>query len=751
MIRTNVIGSNYHQALIHRTAAPQTAAEPAESFAPGESRIGMEFLKPRSVAVVGGTDEAGKPGNTILNNLLGTFQGDTHVVNMRAAKSGADILGKPAYASVKDIPGEVDLAVISIPGQFVESVIKDCAEKGVKNAVIISAGFTETADTKARAESLKSTAKKLGVNLMGPNCLGLISTAVGLNASFASTPANPGAIAMMSQSGGVMISLLGDGQEKDFGFSTLASMGNKMDIQESDLLGTLDDDDSTKVVTIYTEGIKDGRQFLAAAKEASDKVPVLVLKGGRSASGASAVSSHTGSLAGNTAVFEAAMKQAGVIMVDDEEHMADLAMAFAEQPLPNGRNLTIVTNGGGPGAICADNASLKYGLNVPENLDASTAEYLDSILPDEGVSVKNPVDLRGDAPASVYKGALEAALKDPGTDMAVVIMVATGDPSKCVDVAKSIVEVAKDAEKPIAVSFRGGLLTQAGQAILREAQIPVYTTPSRAARALGAMADYAEAKAADKTETPSTLAAPDKAKAASILESAEAAGRKMLSAQDCIDLFQAYNIPVVESRLSQNAEQSVKYADEIGYPVVMKIASEDVVHKKDIGGVILNLKNADEVKKAHAELMANLQKHKPEARLDGIQVMQMASFKGAREIIAGVKYDSTFGSTIMMGEGGSYVEVDPDTQLAVSPVGPKKARQMVESLRYYPILAGTRGEAASDVEALSQVMARVSQLGADFPQIGELDINPFLVYEDGKGVMAVDGRVTLRDTEAQSH
>ncbi|MCA9796543.1 MAG: CoA-binding protein, partial [Candidatus Eremiobacteraeota bacterium] len=471
------IGFNHRLASLTHTAA----AGPVDRF---QASAAPDFLHPRSVAVVGGTTKEGKPGNTILTNLLKSFQGETHIVNTRAA--GQEMLGKPVYDSVKAIPGQVDLAVITVPGQYVQGVIEDCAAKGVKNAIVISAGFSETHDMEARAAALKKTAAENGIRVMGPNCLGLINTAVGLNVSFASTPANPGSIAMLSQSGGVMISMLGAGQQKNFGFSTLASLGNKMDLQESDFLKLLEADDNTRVVSIYTEGIKDGRRFLETAAQTSKRMPVLVLKGGRSASGAQAASSHTGSLAGQSVVFDAAMRKAGVIQVHDEEHMADLAMAFAEQPLPAGRRLTIVTNGGGPGIIATDNATEKNGLELSK-LDPSTGERLLASLPDEGISVKNPIDIRGDAGAGLYKAALEAALQDPNTDMAMVILVAAGGKADGPEqVAKAIAELSQKYDKPVVASFMGGQVTEPAQAVLRANRIPVYPIPSRGTRALGA-------------------------------------------------------------------------------------------------------------------------------------------------------------------------------------------------------------------------------------------------------------------------
>lgn len=734
----------------HRTASARTntdkGPEIQDSFTPGQA-VDDTFLNPKSVVVVGGSDKPGKPGTTILGNLLESFQGETYVVNTRGA--GTDIQGKTAYASVKDLPDGADLAVITVPGKYVEEVVKECADKGIKNAVVISAGFGETPEMEERAESLKTTAKELGVRLMGPNCLGLINAHIGLNATFAAIHAVPGSIAFLSQSGGELIALAGIGQDEKLGFSVMASMGNKMDLQETDMMKMLEKDGVTKVVGIYAEGIQDGEKFMKAAAETAKKMPVVMLKGGISASGAKAASSHTGSLAGQSDVFDAAMEECGVIQVRDEEEMVDLTMAFSEQPIPKGRNLAIITNGGGPGIIATDNGTTKYGLKLA-SLDDSTQSHIKATLPPEGVSVANPVDVRGDAGPDSYATALEASLQDPNVDMAMVVMVATGE-ERAAEIAQTIADMSKKYDKPITASFMSGPSVKRAHNILRENGVPSYKTPTRAARALGAMADYAEFKARNDAEQTSSLPAPNKAAAASILEAAKAAGREKLSAQDCVELFEAYNIPIVRSALSQNADESVSAAEDMGYPVVMKLASEDVVHKKDIGGVILNLKNEKEVREAHQQLLDNLARHKPEAKLDGIQVMQMAEFKGAREMIAGLVYDSTFGSTLMAGEGGSYVEVRKDKELQVCPVSPDQAKGMLQKLVMYPILEGTRGEAPSDVEALSQVLARVSELGADFPEIKELDINPFLVYPDGQGVIAVDGRVTLRDPKATAH
>lgn len=708
------------------------AEEPADRFEPG-------FLTPRSVVVVGGTDKPGKPGGTILKNLLDSFEGETFVVNRR----GGTIMGKPAYTSISDLPQGVDMAVITIPGEFVEDALRECGEKGIKNAVIISAGFGETSDGASKSEQLAETARAHGVRVMGPNCLGLINTQVGLNASFAITPAVPGTVALLSQSGGVLISLMGVAEDKGFGFSTLASLGNKLDLQESDFLKMLSQDGATKVVAVYTEGLKDGRTFMRAAEETGKELPVLMLKGGRSASGARAASSHTGSLAGQTNVFDAAMEQAGVLVVHDEEELADLAMAFAEQPLPAGRRLAVVTNGGGPGIIATDNATERFGLEMAQ---LSSPETLAETLAELGAphaGIGNPVDIVGDAGADRYRAALEAVLKDPGVDMGLVVLVAAG-PSEMEETARLVAEVAREVGKPVAASFMGGTSTEAAQKILRDEKIPVYPVPTRAVRALGAMAEYACREVVP--DGASALPEPDRAAAAAILERARAAGREKLNAQDCIELLEAYRIPVVGSRLAGSVEQAVAHSRELGFPVVMKVASEDVVHKKDIGGVILNIKNEEEARSAYTRIVNNLGLHKPGARLDGVQVMQMAP-SGGREIIAGLVYDDTFGSTLMTGLGGSYVEVFKDVKFGVSPVSPERARKMLDSLAASKLLAGARGESPSDVEELSQVLARVSELGADFPEIGELDVNPLFVYE--KGVLAVDARVTLRSTPSR--
>ncbi len=716
-----------------RSSAPPT--DKPDQFVPSDGSL----LRPRSVVVVGGTDKPGKPGCTITRNLLASFPGETYVVNKR----GGEIFGKQAYGSVSDLPSGVDMAVVTVPAEQVEGVLKECAERKIGSAVIISAGFDETAEGKGRAAEVKQFAHDHGMRLMGPNCLGVINTQVGLNASFAITPANPGNVALLAQSGGVLISLMGVAEEKGFGFSTLASLGNKMDLQESDLLKELQNDHQTRVVAIYTEGLHDGREFVEQAMKTAEKMPVLLLKGGKSSSGAQAASSHTGSLAGSTTVFNAAMKQAGVIQVQDEEELADLAMAFADQPLPEGRKLAVVTNGGGPGIIVTDNATEKFGLEMA-TLDPARVAALDARLDELGAphaGMNNPIDVVGDAKEDRYRAAMTAALEDPGVDLALVVLVAAG-PAEMEKTAQTLGELSRQYGKPVAASFMGGKMTAEAQKILRQNKIPTYSVPSRAARALGAMADYAEARRTSHAEAACALPAPDKAAAQAVLDRAAKAGRTMLSAQDCFDLLAAYHIPAVGSRLAQSPDQAVELASSLGFPVVMKIASEDVVHKKDVGGVVLNIKTPDEARAAYEQILGNVQQHKPDARIDGIQILQMADTKGTKEIIAGLKYDETFGPTLMTGLGGIYVEVFKDVKFALAPVTPEKAHGMLSELQAYKLLQGARGDRPSDVEGLSQVLSRVSQLGADFPQIGELDINPLLVSE--RGVVAVDARVSLR-------
>jgi acetyltransferase len=689
------------------------------------------LLFPRSVAVIGATPVAGKIGNVVFTNVA-NFPGEVYAVNPKYQ----EIAGKPCFPSVLDLPKPVDLAVVVIPAEGVSQVLRECGKKGIKNAVVITAGFKECGPEGARRErELVQIAEEYGLNVLGPNVLGLISTRVGLNATFAPKGALPGSIAFMSQSGAFCTSVLDWAWKEKLGFSHFVSLGNKAVLDESDFLAAFAEDPETKVIVAYLEGIKDGSRFMELARRISQEKPIVILKAGRAEAGARAVSSHTGTVAGSDHAYDAAFRQCGVIRARTVEELFDYAYILSRQPLPKGKRIGIVTNAGGAGVMAADAAEWE-GLAVAR-LSESTLQALAGRLPPEA-AIYNPVDIIGHATAEQYQAALELVLADPGVDLAVALS-APHPILRYADLARMVAEAKERFGKPIAVSFMAGELGEEAEEILRRAGIPSFFDPARAVRALAALVKYAEIRA--RSRTPPPRFPVDLPKARKILKSAEEKDRVRLGLE-AMELLSAYGIPVAKGGVAKTAEEARKIAEEIGKPVAIKILSPEITHKTEVGGVRLSVP-PQEADRVAWELLNAFRKTFPGIPMDGVYVQEM--LPPGREVILGMVRDPTFGPLLMFGLGGIYVEVLRDVAFGVAPLSREEAEEMVRLIRGAKILLGVRGQPPVDLAGLVDLILRISQMSVENPEILELDLNPVMCYPER--VVAVDVRMTIAEEE----
>jgi acetyl coenzyme A synthetase (ADP forming)-like protein len=694
-----------------------------------------ELFKPKNVVVIGASREPGKVGHAVLRNIIESgFKGEVYPVNPRADK----VLGLNAYKSVLEVPGDIDLAVIVIPAQAVLDVMEECGRKGVKYAVVISAGFKEIGGEGIEREGkLIEIARKYGVRVVGPNCLGIIDLHTPLNASFASIPETKGGIAFISQSGALLSAILDWAPKAGIGFSKIVSLGNKADLNEVDFLTYLGEDPETKVILLYLESIADGRRFIEVGSTVTRKKPVILLKGGITEAGAKAALSHTGSMAGGITALKAALRKAGIIQVSSVSELFDMAIAFNSQPIPAGSRVGIVTNAGGAGVVISD-LLVSRGLKLAEP-SRYTVDYLRSVLPPVA-SVYNPVDVIGDAKADRYGVAIEALLRDPNIDSLLVILTpqVVTEPE---ETAKVIVELSRRyPSKPILAIFMGGGKVEKATRILIENNIPVYDMPERAVTAVLGLSNYREfrellTKALEYVEVFDV----DKEKALEIIEEVRRQGRRVLLEHEAKEIVRSYGIPVVPTKLAVSEDRAVEIARKLGYPVVVKISSPDIIHKSDIGGVITNLKSDDEVAEAFRTVISNARRYVPTASIYGATVQKMVP-KG-REVIIGATKDPVFGHLIMFGLGGIYIELFKDVSFRLAPLSMYEAKEMITETKAYTLLRGFRGEPPADINSIVNILLRVSKLVTDIPQIVEIDINPLFVYEIG--AIAVDARIII--------
>jgi acetyltransferase len=691
------------------------------------------LLSPKSVAVVGASTKPGKVGYDILDNLIrGGFKGDIIPVNPGAT----EILGKKCYANVKDAGIKVEFGVIVLPTKAVKQAVLDLLDVGATSITIISAGFKEVGKEGAAFEKeIVELIRSRGARLLGPNCLGHINTQSNLNASFSKKMPKKGEISVVSQSGALMCAILDWAEERKVGMSKLFSIGNKGDLCENDFFESLAKDDTTKVVMTYLESIADGQKFIKAASACSTVKPIVVLKSGTSAAGQKATSSHTGSLAGADSAYQTAFRRAGVIRALTFEQLQEYCMAFAHQPLPKGDRVAIVTNAGGPGAMCAD--AVEHSGLVVATIDPKTTAELKTKLP-AAASVGNPIDVLGDADPERYAIAVEVALTDPSVD-AVIVILTPQSMTNALGTAETI-KKHLTGDKPVLAVFMGGEDVKPGRVKLLEVGIPDYTSPDCAVGALKAMVDYA----AWRKRTARSVKAfdVDRERVKKIFQKNTDKGRFQIGEVDAKEVFRAYGFNVPAGELAVDGAAAVAVAKKIGFPVVMKVSSADIIHKSDVGGVKINLADAAAVQTAYDTMMTSIKGKMPNAKIDGVYVEKM----GARgtEIILGMARDPQFGPMVMFGLGGIFVEVLKDVTFELAPMTADEALEMLTRTKSYALLKGVRGQAGVNIGAVVEALQRLSQLVTDFPEITELDINPMIAAGPDTVPMVADGRMTLK-------
>jgi len=687
------------------------------------------FLDPHSIAVIGASRDPSKVGGSVLANLRSAgFAGRIVPVNVRATT----VQGLPAAPSLQAVDGPVDLAVITVPAPAVLSALEDCVAKGVGGAVVISAGFRESGeDGRKREAALREWLRDQPIRVLGPNCLGWIRPSRRLNVTFAPGMPEAGGIAFVSHSGALAVAILDWARERRMGFSLFASLGNQADLTEADVLEAVTADAETRVVAAYIEGVADGRRFFEALCAAAAVKPVVLLKAGRSAEGARAVSSHTGALAGSDQAFDAAVKQAGALRAGTVEELFDLARGLVSQPLPRGRRLLVVTNGGGLGIVATD-AAREAGLAV-DPLDAAVRERLAAALPPTA-SLANPVDLVGDADAARYSHALHA-IGGAGADAALVVLTAQAA-TDSLGVARAVIGATRGWSIPVAGAFVGGARVAPGARAFEEAGIPCYPFPEPAVRTLAGMARLAERRGrrAEPARFPVRVEESEAA-----LARLRASGRSTLGMAELEPVLGSYGIPCAAARPAATPAEAASVAERLGFPVALKLRSPDITHKTEVGGVRLGLGSAGEVAEAATAMLVSVRAARPEARLEGVLVQRMAP--PGRELLLGMIRDPQFGPLVVVGFGGIYVEVLKDTAARLCPLSVREAHEMLGELRMAPLLKGVRGEPPVDLGALAETIGRFAQLAAAAADLMELEVNP-LVAGPG-GVMAVDARARI--------
>ena len=693
------------------------------------------IMHPKAIAVIGASATPGKIGFTVLNNLIQQgYNGKIYPIN-----PGADeILGLKCYPSVSDVPGEIDTAVVTIPAKVVLSAIDECGKKGIKGLIVISSGFSEVGKRDLE-EEVVATANQYGMRILGPNIVGVLSNSDKMNASFAPYLPLPGKATLISQSGALLIAIDASTYTRGVGFDKLISIGNMSDIDFADIINWLNDDPNTSCVTLYVEGFKNGRSFMDVCRQSTK--PIIGLKAGVSAHGAAAAASHTGSLAGAAKVYGAAFQQAGVVQASDLDNLFDRTLALSLQPPMDGDNLLIITNGGGVGVLATD-AAERDGLPL-KFAPIEVQTELKKHMPDFG-SAKNPVDLTGMAGNDWYYNAIKFSYAHEWVEGLVVLYCETAVTNP-LEIAQSIKAAVVDSgitSKSITVSFVGGERSDKAMAWLVENGIPAYGAPDRAINAIAALREYSQMKLL-VSEPLTPCGAQNRTEAMHVIDGARKDGRDSLTEIEAKQVFSAYGLPVTKTQLAIDEDEAVALAREIGFPVVMKIVSPDILHKSDAGGVKVNIKDDNAVREAYRSILANAYEYKSEAKIHGIAIQEMAPW--GTEVILGSVNDPTFGPTMMFGLGGIFVEVLKDVTFRVAPVSSSQALRMLEEIRGAPILAGVRGEAPRDKAILAETICAYSTMIIDLSdEIAESDANPVLVYAEGKGLKVVDARIILK-------
>jgi len=693
------------------------------------------FLSPKSIAVIGASDKQGSVGRAITSNIMNGYKGIVYPIS----PTRETVFDQKAYKSVLDVPDSIDLAVVITKNTIVPVVLEECGKKKIKGAIVITAGFKEVDEEGKKLEQkLKDIATKYGVKVIGPNCLGVMNLEpqTMMNSTFLKITPKSGKIALVSQSGAICAALVEDASAQGIGFSAVVSMGNKADMTEIDILKMLADHEQTKVIVMYLEDMGDGQEFLKVCKQITknNKKPILVLKSGRSPEGAKAAMSHTGALMGSDEIYDAVIKQSGAIRVDTMEELFDYATAFSKQPLPTEGDLVIVSNAGGPAIISTDSCS-KLGIKMAKIEEIRPK--IDAVIPPWGSS-RNPVDIVGDADFNRFENVLNEVLahKNVGSVISMCTPSATLDYDKLAEV---IVKMSKKYKKTMLASLMGLDEGITNREILANGDVPYYTYAEGSIRALKAMLRFA-----DWIKTPEGNIAKfdvDKEKASKVFDKVKEEGRTNLLEEEGLEILSAYGFPLPKSILAKTEDESVEAANKIGYPTVMKIASPQIVHKSDAGGVKVNLSSDKEVRDAFKVIVDNAKKYDSKAEIKGVLIVEMV--KGGKEMIIGSKLEPGFGPVVMLGMGGIYVEILKDVTFRLAPLTDQEANDMISSIKTKKLLEGVRGEKPSDVGKLSECIQRLSQLVTDFREIKELDMNPVLVMEKGEGCKILDVRIGI--------
>ena len=697
-----------------------------------------KLLHPDSVAIIGASPDKKKVGYAALKNMvLSGFKGRLYAINPKAEQYG-EIEGVKVYTDINKIDDDIDLAVVCIPARFIPSLMEDLGKKGVKYAAVITAGFKETGEQGAKLEhQLVEIAKKYGTRIVGPNILGVIDTFAPMNASFAERSPIKGEVAFLSQSGALLTGILDWSCAEGIGYSSFVSLGNKADLDETDFIEALADDDNTLAILAYLESISRGTEFIKVCREVTRKKPVIVIKSGRSEAGSKAASSHTGSMTGADTTYDVAFEKSGVIRAEDAQEIFDVAFAFSFMPVPKGNKVVIITNAGGPGILATD-AAEKYGLEL-STLSEEFKDELRTFLP-PAANFNNPIDALGTAQAEDYGRVLELSLLDDNIDGAIVILTPQAM-TEGQETAEKIIEIReKYPQKPIVTIFIGGEILGPTIYQLKKNKIPCFPLPERGVRAMAALADYNRIRTRPLDDQVPDIKR-DKEEVLKILERVKSEGRNNLLGTEAIEVAQAYGIYTPVTKLAHSAEQAAVLAEEIGFPVVMKVTSPDIIHKTDIGGVRLNINSKEEASKVYQEIIANAKKHHPESKFLAVDIQKME--KTGKELIVGSMKDPQFGSLVMVGLGGVYTNFLKDVSFGLAPLTENEASTILKRTKTYTLLKGVRGEPPSDIKAVIDTLVKISILVHDFPQIKELDVNPFFVYEDGEGVSALDVKITI--------
>ena len=708
------------------------------------------IFSPESVAVVGASTTPGKVGHDIFKNILrGGFTGVLYPVNPGARS----ILSVRAYPSLEDIPDSIDLVIIILPPRQALKAVEQSVHKGVKGIVIVSAGFREVGGEGLEVENtIVELCRGAGIRLIGPNCLGVINpvSETRLNASFSTRMPAAGNISFISQSGALCTSVLDVAADRDFGFSKFISIGNKADVDELDLLEYLHEDPDTDVIMMYIEELRKGPEFIETVKNITagyKRTPILAIKSGRTIAGAAAASSHTGSLAGSEAVYDAIFEQSGIIRVESINDLFDFAGVFTykqesrlgkiSRKLPAGNRVAIVTNAGGPGIVATD-MTVSSGLQLA-HFNEETQETLASHLP-ATANLNNPVDIIGDAAQERYENALRAVVRDEGVDGALVILT----PQSMTNVlatAEAVVKVARDTPKPVLCCFMGVVDVSQGVKYLQKHGYPVFRFPESAARAFGVL--YRYSKWLNRQQLAQFTLQHDAQSAGDIIQDCLQQNKTRLGELDGLDLLKCYGFDVLPTRLSGSAEEAGQHAADMGFPVVMKVVSEQILHKSDAGGVLVGINSPQEAEASYRKIMDSAREYDPAADIQGVLIQKMA--KPGEEIILGMNRYPIFGPLVMFGFGGIFVEVFKDVEFRLAPLDRNEARSMVRRIKGYKLLNGFRNRPKADVETIEKLLVSLSDMVVNHPEIMEMDINPLLVHPQGEGATVADCRIILND------